>query len=240
LGSVKGSGADSGVSRDWSDHSADARQDSGARPNAAGTDREQMQQNRDKELNHLQDQNEVYNHYNNDYGGYYGGSMYYGGSWGGFYSGMMMGEMTGMMMGASMATLPRQYTTVMVEGTPYYYANGAYLTQTQGTTGYTLVPPPPGAVVTSLPSNCSPVYLGPQTFNDCGGAFYQNVDGGYKVVRPPSGIQINSIPSGAVAKQVNNTPYFEYGGVWYQPFYGGSDVIYRVVANPDDCEGCGI
>ena len=252
LGSVKGSGADSGVSRDWSDHGADARQDSGARTDATGTDREQMQQNRfqqqdslqqnrDKELNHLQNQNEVYNHYNNNYyGGYYGGGMYYGGSWGGFYSGMMMGEMTGMMLGASMSTLPRQYTTVVVEGTPYYYANGAYLTQTQGASGYTLVPPPPGAVVTSLPSNCSPVYLGPQTFNDCGGAFYQNVDGGYKVVRPPTGIQINSIPSGAVAKQVNNTQYFEYGGVWYQPFYGGSDVIYRVVANPDDCEGCGI
>ncbi len=251
LGSVKGSGADSGVSRDWSDHGADARQDSSGRTDGSGTDthREQMQQNRfqqqdstqqnrDKELNHLQDQNEIYNHYNNNY---YGGSgLYYGGSWGGFYSGMMMGEMTGMMLGSSMATLPRQYTTVVVEGTPYYYSNGAYLTQPQGTTGYTLVPPPPGAVVTALPSHCSPVYLGPQTFNDCGGAFYQTVDGGYKVVRPPAGIQLNSIPSGAVAKQVNGTQYFEYGGVWYQPFYGGSDVIYRVVANPDDCEGCGI
>lgn len=241
LGSVKGSGAESGVSRDWSDHAGDNRLFPGDRPDASGADREQMQQNRDKELNHLQDQSEIYHHYNNNYyGGYYGGGMYYGGSWGGFYSGMMMGEMTGMMLGSSMATLPRQYSTVMVEGTPYYYSNGAYLTQTQGTTGYTLVPPPPGAVVTSLPSNCSPAYLGPQTFNDCGGAFYLKVEGGYKVVHPPTGIQINNIPSGAVAKQVNDTLYFEYGGVWYQPFYGGSDVIYRVVANPDDCEGCGI
>ena len=152
---------------------------------------------------------------------------------------MMMGEMTGMMIGASMASLPRQYTTVVVEGTPYYYANGAYLAQASGGTGYTLVPPPPGAVVSYLPSNCAPVYLGQQSYSDCGGAFYQTVSGGYQVVIPPAGIQVNSIPGGAVARQINNTQYFEYGGVWYQPFYGGSDVIYRVVSNPAKCEVCG-
>ena len=145
---------------------------------------------------------------------------------------MMMGEMTGMMLGASMATLPRQYSTVIVEGTPYYYSNGAYLTQQPGTSGYTLVPPPPGAIVNYLPSHCTPVYMGPQTFDDCGGAFYEPVSGGFKVIIPPPGIQVNNIPSGAVARQINNTQYFEYGGVWYQPFYGGSDVIYRVVGNP--------
>ena len=210
-----------------------------------GGDRDRFQQQQDlqnqrqQEINHLQDHNEAYNHYNYNYynnhyyGGYYGGSyMYYGGTWGGFYSGMMMGAMTGMMLGATMASLPSQYSTVIVSGQPYYYSNGAYLTQQHGSSGYTLVPPPPGAVVTYLPSNCAPVYQGPQTFDDCGGAFYQRVPGGYQVVTPPAGLEINHIPSGAVAHTIDNTQYFEYGGVWYQPFYGGSDVIYRIVNNP--------
>lgn len=191
-----------------------------------------LQTNHNNELNHLQNQHEAYNHYNTNYYGAGYAPMYYGGSWGGFYSGMMMGEMTGMMIGASMASLPRQYTTVVVQGTPYYYSNGAYLTQSAGASGYTLVPPPPDAVVSYLPSNCTPVYRGPQTYYDCSGAFYEPVSGGYKVVIPPTGIQLNNIPSGAVARQINNTQYFEFGGVWYQPFYGGSDVIYRVVSNP--------
>ena len=241
LGGVKASGADAGVSRDWQARSANPQ------PPGAGGDasREPMPQNRFEQQDHLQENreqsvaavqrnSEVY-HYNNThdyYGG--GGGIYYGGSWGGFYSGLMMGEMAGMMLGASMATLPRQYTTVMVAGTPYYYASGAYLVQQPGTAGYTLVPPPPGAVVSYLPANCAPVYLGPQTYYDCGGAFYQPQPGagGYQVVLPPAGIQVSMIPSGAVARQIHDTQYFEYGGVWYQPFYGGSDVIYRVVSNP--------
>ena len=230
LGSVRGSGDEGGVGRDWADRAGETRN-----PNYA-TDRERYQQDLDHREMHegeyaRYDYNHYYNHY---YGGFYGGSyMYYGGTWGGFYSGMMMGEMSGMMMGASMATLPAQYSTVMVSGQPYYYSNGAYLTQQSGQTGYTLVPPPPGAVVTYLPSNCAPLYLGTQAFDDCGGAFYQRVPGGYQVTLPPPGLEVGSLPSGAVAHQVRNIQYFEFGGVWYQPFYGGSDVIYRVVQNPN-------
>jgi len=241
LGSVHASGEAGGVGRDWAE-----RGDAGRlQQETPGGDREHFQQQQDlqiqrqQEVNHLSDHSEAYNHYNYNYynnryyGGYYGGSyMYYGGTWGGFYSGMMMGSMTGMMLGATMASLPSQYTTVLVSGQPYYYSNGAYLTQQKGASNYTLVPPPPGAVVTYLPSNCAPVYQGPTTFDDCGGAFYQRVPGGYQVVTPPAGLEINHIPSGAVAHTIDNTQYFEFGGVWYQPFYGGSDVIYRIVNNP--------
>lgn len=229
LGSVRASGNESGVSRDWSDRGGASRENQ----IFPGGDRDRYQQ----QEGYYHSESGSYNHYNyynnHFYGGTYGGSyMYYGGSWGGFYSGMMMGEMTGMMLGASMASLPHQYSTVVVAGQPYYYANGAYLTQQSGINGYTLVPPPPGAIVTYLPSNCSPVYLGPQAYDDCGGAFYQRVQGGYQVVSPPVGIEINHIPQGAKSHTIDGVQYFEYGGVWYQPFYGGSDIIYRTVKTP--------
>ena len=220
LGSVRGSGSDNGAAHDWAERTEPGRE---PKNDQNGPKDESTRQ---QDLHQLEHQNEAYRYYNQS------SYTYYGGSWGGFYSGMMMGEMTGMMVGASMASLPRQYSTITAGGTPYYYSNGAYLVQQQGHAGYTLVPPPPGAVVAYLPSSCTPVYRGQETFYDCGGAFYQSVSGGYQVVIPPPGIQINNIPSGAVAKQINNTPYLEYGGVWYQPFYGGSDVIYRVVGNP--------
>lgn len=221
LGSVRGSQEESGVGRDWSERAGEPRNGN------YGEDHARYQQEMDRY------RYEDGYHYNRYYGGYYGGSyVYYGGTWGGFYSGMMMGEMSGMMMGASMAALPSQYTTVMVADQPYYYANGAYLTQQSGQTGYTLVPPPPGAVVTYLPSNCTPLYAGQEIYDDCGGAFYKRVPGGYQVTRPPVGLEVAHLPAGAVAHPVGTLQYFEYGGVWYQPFYGGSDIIYRITDNP--------
>ena len=232
LGSVHASGNENGVGRDWSDRGDPARENQ----NFPGGDRDHFQQQQEL-YNHSEYRAGSYNQFsytnNHFYGGAYGGSyMYYGGSWGGFYSGMMLGEMTGMALGATIASLPRQYSTVMVGGQPYYYANGAYLTQPTGASGYTLVPPPPGAIVNYLPSNCAPVYLGPQAYDDCGGAFYQRVQGGYQVVTPPPGIEINHIPQGAASHSIDGVQYFEYGGVWYQPFYGGSDIIYRTVRSP--------
>ena len=246
LGSVRGSGSESGVSQDWASRAQNSGEDHTQFQQNRFQQEDQLQSQRFQEANHLQNRNEVdraynYNH-SYDYAGYYGyGFMpfYYGGTWGGFYSGMMMGQMNGMMLGSTIATLPNPYTTTVVNGTPYYYSNGAYLTQAEAGNGYTLVPPPPGATVKYLPSNCSPVYFEHRIFQDCGGAFYEPIDDEYKVVRPPPGVMVGDIPQGSVAKKINGTQYFEYGGVWYQPYYAGSDVMYRIISNPNDCPVCG-
>ena len=119
LGSVRGSEEEANVARDWQD-----------RGNLAGQEQVRWQSNG------VNNHNAEFVHTDGAYysrGGYYSGSsfmpFYYGGSWGGYYSGMMMGELTGMAIGASIASLPHNYSTVMIGNTPYYYSNGAYMTQ---------------------------------------------------------------------------------------------------------------
>lgn len=247
LGSIRGSSSESGVSQDWASRSQ-TQSDNRDLAQAHESQPEQAIHNQrlQEDANHLQNRSEFdraydYNH-RYDYAGYYGAGFvpfYYGGSWGGFYSGMMMGSMSGMMLGSTLTTLPNTYATTVVNGTPYYYSNGAYLTQASDGKGYTLVPPPPGATVKYLPSNCSPVFLESRTYQDCGGAFYESFNNEYKVVRPPPGIMVDQIPQAAMAKKINGMQFFEYGGVWYQPYYAGSDIMYRIVENPDDCPVCG-
>lgn len=222
LGSVRASQDDSSAARDWQDRGNQLAPPTAPQP-------ENMPW-------HDSDYHAGGAYYSRG-GYYYGGAFlpfYYGGSWGGYYNGMMMGELAGLNIGSSVASLPRSHDIIMVDGTPYYYSNGVYMIRQTPASSYTLVPPPPGAIVNYLPNNCAPVYLGSQVYQDCNGAFYQQTDQGWRVIQPPAGIHICHIPSGAVGRELNGIQYFEYGGVWYQPFYGGSDIIYRIVSNPKD------
>lgn len=221
LGSVRASGEDTSAARDWQDR---GNQVSRPQPQQES----QPQHDMDSPAGEA-----AYSRTGQDYGGAFL-PFYYGGSWSGYYNSMTMGELTGLTLGSSISALPRRHDTIMVEGTPYYYSNGVYMIRQNASIAYTLVPPPPGAIVSYLPNACAPVYLESQIYQDCSGAFYLQLDKGWQVVQPPAGIQVNHIPPGAVGKEINGTRYFEFGGVWYQPFFGGSDIIYRVVSHPRD------
>ena len=252
LGSVHGSGDERGAAHDWDganrgggdqfsgdgrsgDRQANVqdRQD-GRTQRQQGRDNEanQYQQNRNNEINQYQNNRQTYI---NNYGypaGYYGGWPA-GAAWGGFYSGLAWGGLAGVAIGATFASVPVNSTTVIVEGNynPYYYSGGVYYAQ-QGSQ-YTVVPPPQGAIIQTLPPSCVSIMAPGSTYSDCGGVFYKPISEGYKVVMPPTGITVTNLPDGAVSTTVNGNRYFQYGGVWYQPFYSGSDVIYMTVANPN-------
>ena len=79
----------------------------------------------------------------------YGGCCYGGGyNNGGSEVGAALG---GMAVGAMMASLPRQAAPVYAPGpTPYYYSDGTFMVPVQSG-GYQVMPPPIGAMVTSVP-----------------------------------------------------------------------------------------
>ena len=236
LGSVSGSG---GAAHDWSSTAASGNwQNAGERQAQRQGSAEQMQQTRDSEANSLQQnrdseantlQHNQYNQYNN-YNHYYGGGCC-SSSAGDFYGGLAVGAMAGLAVGAAVASLPAYSQTVVVQGTPYYYANGTYYAP-QGTQ-YVVVQPPQGALISTLPGSCPLVYGGSSSYFYCNGTFYAQVSGGYQVVLPPGGVFVDTLPNGAVPQSVNGARYFQYGSVWYQPYYSGSDVTYETVANPN-------
>lgn len=73
-------------------------------------------------------------------------------------------------LGVYSATRPKQTTTVIVTGTTYYYAGGVYY-QSSGS-GYVIVAPPPGAVVYSVPTYSTVVYVGTTEYVYVNGTYY--------------------------------------------------------------------
>ena len=41
------------------------------------------------------------------------------------------------------------------------------------------------------------------------------------------------MPDGAASKTIDGIVYFVYNETYYRPYYSGSEVIYRVVENPE-------
>lgn len=73
-------------------------------------------------------------------------------------------------LGVYAATRPKQTTTVVVTGATYYYAGGVYY-QSSGS-GYIVVAAPPGAVVYSVPTYSTVVYVGTTEYVYVNGAYY--------------------------------------------------------------------
>jgi len=89
------------------------------------------------------------------WGGHYqyrGGRYYSDAGWWG-----VGGLVTGLAVGAYVASLPPQYETVVIGGSPYYYADGYYY-QT-GPNGYVVVTPPASQGQTSPMRNNAMVYI---------------------------------------------------------------------------------
>lgn len=81
----------------------------------------------------------------------HGSSRYYSSSHGVWYRPYRgLYEVIAPPIGIFVPFLPLFYTTLRVQGMPYYYANGTYYSQTPG--GYVVVNPPPGEVVENPPA----------------------------------------------------------------------------------------
>jgi len=109
----------------------------------------------------------------------------------------------------------------------YYYADGCYYIPYQG--GYSVVPPPIGAIVSYLPDGYETVPVGNDYFYYYGGAFYIAVPQGYQVVQAPPGAVVSQLPDGAVEQDVNGQTLLFYNNAYYQPISQDGQDAYEVV-----------
>lgn len=109
----------------------------------------------------------------------------------------------------------------------YYYDDGCYYLPYQG--GYSVVPPPIGAVVNYLPDGYETLMVGNQTYYYFAGAFYVYNGQNYQVVPAPLGAIIYQLPSGAVEQNINGEDLLVYNNVYYQPISQDGQDAYEVV-----------
>jgi hypothetical protein len=111
----------------------------------------------------------------------------------------------------------------------YYYDAGCYYVPSNN--GYSVVPAPVGAVVSSLPEGYETTMVGNDTFYYFGGAFYIDNGQGYQVVQAPAGAVVTQLPVGAIEQQVNGETLMAYNNVYYAPISQDGQDSYEVV-NP--------
>src|SRR5262245_42372196 len=99
-------------------------------------------------------------------------------------AGVAGGVAAGIAIGTMLARPPAAATTVVVSGTNYMYADGAYYEQVyySGAVSYRVVAAPAGAVITALPVGCTVTVVGGVSYQQCGTTYYQRVSTGYRVV----------------------------------------------------------
>jgi hypothetical protein len=99
-------------------------------------------------------------------------------------AGVAAGVATGIAIGTMLARPPAAAVPVVVTGTSYMYADGAYYEKVYygGQVSYRVVGAPPGAVIVTLPVGCTTTIVGNVSYQQCGTTYYQRVNTGYRVV----------------------------------------------------------
>ncbi|HEY4063500.1 MAG TPA: DUF6515 family protein [Puia sp.] len=129
--------------------------------------------------------------------------------------------------GFFLSSLAADAVMISIANQRYYYEDGVYYEPSNG--GYSVVPPPVGAVVSFLPQGYETTMVGNDTYYYYGGAFYINNGQGYQVVDAPPGAVIVQLPVGAQEQQINGDTYLVYNNAYYQPISQDGEDAYEVV-----------
>jgi hypothetical protein len=125
------------------------------------------------------------------------------------------------------ATLATDAFLLSIANQQYYYDEGVYYRPSSG--GYSVVPAPIGAIVSSLPPGYETTMVGNDDYFYYGGTFYIDTGNGYQVVAAPFGAVITQIPDGAVQQDINGETYLVYNNTYYQPVSEDGQDAYEVV-----------
>jgi hypothetical protein len=112
----------------------------------------------------------------------------------------------------------------------YYYDDGCFYLPSNG--GYSVVAPPIGAVVASLPPGYETPVVGNDTYDYFAGVFYIYTGTGYQVVAAPPGAVITQLPTGAVDQQYDGQDLLVYNNTYYEPISQDGQDAYEVVPPP--------
>jgi hypothetical protein len=130
-------------------------------------------------------------------------------------------------LGYFAASLARDAFLLSVANQQFYYDEGVYYQPSAN--GYSVVPAPIGAMVSSLPPGYETTMVGNDYYYYYGGAFYIDTGNGYQVVQAPYGAVITQIPDGAIQQDINGQTYLVYNNTYYQPVSENGTDAYEVV-----------
>ena len=125
------------------------------------------------------------------------------------------------------ASLATDAFLLSIANRQYYYDEGVYYQPSEG--GYSVVPAPIGAMVSSLPPGYETTMVGNDYYYYYGGAFYINTGNAYQVVQAPYGAVVTQIPDGAIQQDINGQTYIVYNNTYYQPVSQNGTDAYEVV-----------
>jgi hypothetical protein len=130
--------------------------------------------------------------------------------------------------GFVVATLATTAVIVSIHNQQYHYDQGVYYVAASG--GYTVVPAPVGATITTLPPNTQTVVVNQTTNNYYyGGTYYEKTDKGYTVVPPTAGTIVEKLPEGGKEVTIGSQKYVQFGETYYQPVKKDGKDVYEVV-----------
>lgn len=188
-------------------------------------------------------------------GGVYGHGGHYGRyGWGRhsgyFYNRGYYGSLYYPFLGIGYGFLPYGYYSFYWGGYPYYYSDGLYYQYNNDQ--YTVVEPPVGAAINSMPSDAQSIVINGQQYYEKNGVYYQPVtkddgtvvyeiagkDGqlntnpsGATIVAPKQGDIVTTLPPDCRKVKLNGSTYFvSEDGIYYQETKDNdNNTVYKVV-----------
>jgi hypothetical protein len=158
-------------------------------------------------------------------------------------------------LGFAIGFLPYGYYSFYFDDAPYFYSDGLFYSYDNNE--YTVVEPPVGAEVNSLPSNAQSIMINGQQYYEANGVYYipitkddgsvsyqvagkdgelnTNGDNGQQQA-PQVGDMVTSLPPNCRKISINNEKYYvSPDGYYYQEARDqNNNTVYKVVGTPSD------
>lgn len=126
----------------------------------------------------------------------------------------------------------RPFVYIHFGGIPYRYQHGFFYRPMGGV--LSLVFPPVGIRLRTLPPGYRRVYVGPDPYYYYNGIYYRSrPDREFEVVAPPLGAEVHRLPPGAIVMVINGKKYYEMNGTYYEEIISEENVLYYRVVGTD-------
>lgn len=126
----------------------------------------------------------------------------------------------------------RPFVSINFGGIHYRYQHG-YFYRPYGSV-FSVVVPPVGIHISTLPLGYRRVYVGPSLYYYYNGVFYlPKADRRYEVVAPPLGADVDALPPGAKVTVIDGRKYYELNGTFYEELISSENQLYYKVVGTD-------
>ena len=126
----------------------------------------------------------------------------------------------------------RPFLSIHFGGMRYRYQHGFFYRPFG--TSLSLVFPPVGIRIHTLPPGYRRVYVGPNPYYYYNGIYYRSrPDRQFEVVTPPLGAEVDRLPPGAKVAVINGEKYYELNGTYYEEMISEENELYYRVVGTD-------